>query len=57
MPINNECFEDPADLKAPPTSERVIRFLIDHDDRAYTRGEIAEANDANPETVGTNLIG
>ena len=55
MPINNECFEVPADLKAPLTSERVIRFLIEHNDSAYTRRESADAIDANPETVGTNL--
>jgi len=55
VPIDIERFEDPADLKAPPTSERVIRFLIEHDDSAYTRREIADAIDANPETVGTNL--
>jgi predicted nucleotidyltransferase len=55
VPIDIERFEVPADLKAPPTSERVIRFLIDYDDSAYTRGEIAEAIDAIPETVGTNL--
>jgi predicted nucleotidyltransferase len=55
MPIDIDRFEDAEALRDPPTSERVIRFLIEHDDSAYTRGEIADAIDANPETVGTNL--
>lgn len=55
MPIDIDRFEDVAALRDPPTSERIIRFLIEHDDSAYTRGEIADALDANPETVGTNL--
>jgi predicted nucleotidyltransferase/DNA-binding transcriptional ArsR family regulator len=55
MPIDIDRFKDEDALRDPPTSERIIRFLIEHDDNAYTRGEIADAIDANPETVGTNL--
>lgn len=55
MPIDIDRFEDAEALRDPPTSERILRFLIEHDDNAYTRGEIADAIDANPETVGTNL--
>ena len=54
MPIDIDHFEDaPGD--STPTSQRVVRFLAANDDRAFRRGEIAEAIDADPETVGTNL--
>ena len=55
MPIDIDRFEDGDDLGEPPTSKRILRFLLANDDHAYTRKEIAEAIDANPETVGTNL--
>lgn len=55
MPIGIDRFEDANDLGEPTTSERIVRFLFAHDDRAFTRREIADAVDANPETVGTNL--
>lgn len=55
VPIDIEQFEDPESLGEPSTSERVLRFLIAHADRAYTRSEIADAIGADPETVGTNL--
>lgn len=55
MPIDIDRFENAENLRNPPTSERIIRFLVAHDDQAYTRREIADAIGANPETVGTNL--
>lgn len=55
MPIDINCFESADNLRAPPTSERIIGFLLEHDRQAYTRREIADAIDVNPETVGTNL--
>jgi len=55
MPIDIDRFNDTEALRDPPTSGRIIRFLIEHDDNAYTRREIADTIDANPETVGTNL--
>lgn len=55
MPIDVDRFEAAEDLRDPPTSERVVRFLAEHDGRAYTRGELADAVGASPETVGTNL--
>lgn len=55
MPIDIDCFEDADDLRAPSTSERIIRFLLADVDQAYTRQEISDAIDVNPETVGTNL--
>lgn len=55
MPIGIDHFEAADDLDGPTTSERILRFLLAHDDKAYTRGEIAGAIDVAPETVGTNL--
>lgn len=55
MPIDLDRFEDAVALRDPPTSERILRFLLEHGDKAYTRREIADAVDASPETVGTNL--
>ncbi len=55
VPIDLDRFENPQALDHRPTSERVVRFLLEHDDRAYTRREIADAIGAEPETVGTNL--
>ena len=55
MPIDIDCFEHSDALREPPTSDRIIRFLRTNADRAYTRSEIADAIDASPETVGTNL--
>ncbi|SFR93392.1 MarR family protein [Halomicrobium zhouii] len=55
MPIDIERFETGESLDAPPTSERILRFLRRNPDRAYTRSDIATAIDADPETVGTNL--
>lgn len=55
MPIDIEQFEETANLGTPTTSERIVRFLLTHEDRAYTRAEIADALDVNPETIGTNL--
>lgn len=55
MPIDIEQFEDGAGLGEPSTSERIVRFLVTHEDQAYTRAELADALDAKPETVGTNL--
>jgi predicted nucleotidyltransferase len=55
VPIDIERFESAESPDEPTTSERIVRFLIEHGDRAFTRGEIADAIDVNPETVGTNL--
>lgn len=55
MPIGIDRFEDADDLGEPTTGERILQFLFAHDDHAYTRREIADAIDVNPETVGTNL--
>jgi predicted nucleotidyltransferase len=54
MPIDIDRFEG-GDIHTPTTSEQILRFLIASDNQAYTRQEIADAIDVNPETVGTNL--
>lgn len=53
MPVDVDRFE--AAEAEPTTSERILRFLASHDEQAYTRREIADAIDGDPETVGTNL--
>ena len=55
MPISIDRFEHDEELRERTTSERVVRFLLAHDDQAFTRGELADALDADPNTVGTNL--
>ena len=52
MPIDLDRFENSQALDHRPTSERVVRFLIEHDDKAYTRREIADAIGAKPEQSG-----
>ena len=37
MPIDIDSFEDAEVLREPPTGERILRFLLVHDDNAYTR--------------------
>jgi len=56
MPIGIDEFE--GDHAAPTelsTAERIVAFLARNDEKAFTRGEIASALDADPNTVGTNL--
>lgn len=55
VPIDRERLETGDALGDRPTGERVLGFLLEHDDLAYTRSELAAAIDAAPETVGTNL--
>lgn len=56
MPISIDEFESgEAPGAGLSTAERVVGFLAANDDKAFTRGEIAEALDADPNTVGTNL--
>lgn len=55
MPISIDKFEDDEELRERTTSERVVRFLLTHDEQAFTRSEIADALDVAPNTVGTNL--
>lgn len=56
MPISIDQFEDghvPDEGQSVPL--RIAIFLAQNDDKAYTRSEIAENIDADPNTVGTAL--
>jgi len=55
VPIDIDRFEEADTLQSAATSERILEFLRRNDDQAFTRSEIAEGIDADPETVGTNL--
>lgn len=55
MPVDIDRFERTDPLRQLTTSERIVRFLAVNDAQAFTRREIAEAVDRDPETVGTNL--
>lgn len=55
MPISIDEFEEgnvPGKRSVP---EAVVAFLAANDENAYTRAEIAEAIDADPNPVGTAL--
>lgn len=54
MPIGIDRFKD-GEFRERPTGERIVQFLLAHDQQAFTRAEIAEALDVAPNTVGTNL--
>lgn len=55
MAIDIERFEQGAVGDGMSTSEKILRFLKVNDDKAFTRSEIAESIDVDPNTVGTNL--
>lgn len=55
MPITIDEFESGQLPDEPSVPERVVAFLAEHDDRAFTRAEIATGIDANPNAVGTAL--
>lgn len=55
MPIDIEEFEEAERDREKSTSERVVAFLLEHDDEAFERSEIAEAIGESPNTTGTNL--
>lgn len=55
MPISIDVFEGDASLEEPTVGERVVAFLTVNDDKAFKRGEIAEAIDADPNAVGSAL--
>lgn len=55
MPISIDEFESGEREETLSTAERVVGFLAENDDKAFTRGEIADALDADSNTVGTNL--
>ena len=57
MPIDIERFEDAsgADLSEPTNGEKVVRFLLRNDDKAFTPSEIAERTGVKRNSVGTVL--
>lgn len=55
MPISIDAFENDEPLNEPSIGERVVAFLAANDDKAFKRGEIAEAIDAEPNAVGSAL--
>lgn len=55
MPVDIDRFEQGPPGRDSTTSERLLRFLAAHDAQAFTRQELADAVDRDPETVGTNL--
>lgn len=55
MPIDIEEFEAAEAVSRQSTSTAVVEFLFENRSAAFTRGEIAEALDRDPNTVGTNL--
>lgn len=55
MPITIEEFESETFDGDQAVPRRVALFLYENRDHAFTRGEIAEAIDADPNVVGTAL--
>lgn len=55
MPINIEAFESDETLDDPSTGEQVVAYLAANDDKAFKRGEIAAAIDAESNAVGSAL--
>ncbi len=55
MPIHRERFDAISAEEETTTAERIVVFLYENRDKAFTRGEIADAIDRNPNTVATNL--
>lgn len=55
MPIDIEEFEAVERDEEKSTSELIIEYLLQNRDAAFTRGEIADAINRDPNTVGTNL--
>lgn len=56
MPISRDEFETVAPEKSGmSTAEAVLAYLLENDEQAFTRTEIAESIDRKPNTVSTNL--
>jgi DNA-binding IclR family transcriptional regulator len=59
MPINIDRFdEEPTDvlnLQEGTQPYRILQFLVEHDDKAFTQTEIHEATDINRGSVGAVL--
>lgn len=56
MPISIDRFEDDeADLEGPTNAERILQFLLERDDEAFTRSEIAAETGVTRNSVGPVL--
>ena len=55
MPVNIDDFESGDLPRGPSVPEQVVRYLHAQRDKAFTRAEVAEAIDENPNSVGTAL--
>lgn len=57
MPIDIDRFESGSDeeLGEPSNPERVLLFLIDNDDKAFTGAEIADETGVSRNSIGTVL--
>jgi len=55
MPVSIDDFESGDLPRGPGVPERVVRYLYAQRDKAFTRSEIADAIDEEPNTVGTAL--
>lgn len=57
MLIDIEQFTDasPEELSEPTNAERVVRFLLENDDKAYTPAEIAEGSGVKKSSISTFL--
>jgi DNA-binding transcriptional ArsR family regulator len=56
MPIDMETFETESGFDPDETNaERIVRFLARNDDRAFERGEIADATGIDPDAVSAVL--
>lgn len=57
MPIDIETFERESTFEGdePTNGELIVGFLSEHDDKAWTRGEIADATGLDPNVVSSVL--
>lgn len=55
MPVRIEDFETGDVPQGPSVPEQVVAYLYTHQDRAFTRAEIATRIDETPNAVGTAL--
>lgn len=57
MPIDIDRFQNAEadDLTEPTNAEKVVRFLVRNDDKAFTPSEIAEGSGVKKNSIGTVL--
>lgn len=57
VPIDIDTFDEASgeDLAEPTNAERVVRFLLRNDDRAFTPAEIADGAGVKRSSIGTVL--